>query len=143
MWRCRVGTARIGLVVAVVVGLTAAGGCGDSGEPDVGIPGAYALTAIAAQSLPFAIIDFGNGDKVEITGGGILLNADGTFSQTLNSTSTFDGTPESISETRDGTYVVTGTSITLNFSDNESLTGSIDGITLTVTVERVPWTFRK
>ena len=39
--------------------------------------------------------------------------------------------------------MVTGTSITLNFSDNESLMGSIDGITLTVTVERVPWTFRK
>ena len=143
MWRCQGSAAKIGLVAVVVVGLTAAGGCGDSGAPDEGIPGAYTLTAIAGQGLPFAIIDFGNGDKVEITGGGILLNADDTFSQTLNSTSTFDRTPESTSVTRDGTYVVTGMSITLNFSDNESLMGSIDGITLTVTVERVPWTFRK
>jgi len=143
MGRCRGSAARITLVAVVVVGSATAGGCSDSGGPEEGIPGAYALTAIAGQSLPFVLLDFGSGERVLITSGGILLNADDTFSQTLNSTSTVGGTPESMTDTRDGTYAVTGTSITLSFLDDESLTGSIDGITLTVAVERVPWTFRK
>ena len=126
MLRRTFATALLGLLLA------ACGGDKSSGPS--GHAGTYTLRTVNGSNVPFTMVSIvvgGSVYKLEVLSGSITLNADGTFSQTATFRET-DGTDVTTeSYPTSGTYTLSGTALTLNSSDGESLGGSLSGGAIT------------
>jgi hypothetical protein len=71
--------AALALLAVLVFGAA----CGDEGtEPDDGIHGTYTLRSIDLTALPFTIQN-NSQQRVDVTGGEIVLRSDGTFTDEI------------------------------------------------------------
>lgn len=133
----------IRLAAIAVLALTAACGGGDDGvnEP-ASITGTYNLETLDGQSPPIVVLDQ-PGFKVEIVSGNFVLAANMTFSTNVVFRLTEDGQASTESETFDGTYAVSGSTVTFSYSDGDSDSATIAGNTLTFTDGSSTAVFRK
>jgi len=129
--------------VALLVLTTALACGGDSSTTpvDVPVPGTYTLRTVNRKPLPFTVI---KNDSVtfDITSDAFTLNDDRTFTRAGTSRTNFKGdvTTDVIADT--GTYVLSGTKITV-ISVNGSTDGTIGGGTLTLANDAVSAVYQK
>lgn len=126
-----------------LLALTAACSGSDDGvnEP-VSIAGTYVLETIDGQGLPVVIAEDAE-FKIEITSGRVVLAAGGSFtlSATLRETTGAEVFTETVEF--DGTYSVSGSTVTLLYSDGDVETATISGNTLTFSGGGSTSVFRK
>lgn len=106
--------------------------CSDSTKPSESLVGTWNLSTVNGAPLPFTLQ--ASNPKVEVVQDQFVGTADDRFTE--NGTGRFTsstGVVSNVSFTDAGTWTVNGNAITIRFdSDNSSLSGSIDGSTLTV-----------
>ena len=128
-------------IAALAVTLTAAAACGsDSNAPDMSHVGLYDMASIDGDPLPATVIDI-PGYTVQVTQGGLTLNANNTFVESMTSIETVDGTAgplEAVSCV--GSYTRKGNIITLTTPETDicigqRVSGTLSGSTLTVDYE--------
>jgi len=91
-------------VMAVIVTACA----GESTSPDIGKVGTYTLMAVNGGTLPVVTTDNAT-IKTEILSGTLVINSDGTFSETRQGRVTLaGGSPSPITATQAGTWVESG-----------------------------------
>lgn len=114
-----------------VLGLTAACGGGDDGvnEP-ASIAGTYNLETLDGQSPPVVVLDE-PGFKLEILSGNFVLTANGTFTTNVVFRLTDESGASTESESFSGTYTVSGSTVTFNYSDGDTDSATLAGNTLT------------
>lgn len=137
---------RRGITLVAFLGLVA---CSDKGTTDVNtsVTGTYALQTINGSSLPTTLSSFGGaGGQDVIQSGTFALKADGTWTFTLNATSS--GRQATV--TRDccysGTWTQGGTTVTLQPSVANSWTGpnaTVSGNNLTYAERGFVFVFKK
>ena len=122
--------------------------CGDSGEstsPE-SIEGVYALQTINGGGLP-AIVYEDEAAKVEIVAGAITLGPGTKWSISLTARATVDADVSTNTETLDGTWSRSGSTLTLTSADGDVETLVLSGSTLTMQAEidsgMAPWVFRR
>jgi heat shock protein HslJ len=103
--------------------------CSDSTGPNA-VVGAYALASINGQGLPQIIAEDAT-TTVEVTGGLVTLNADGTFTDRIDFRITDDTGVSTDSDTAFGTYTVSGNNITFHADDGSTYSMARSGGTLT------------
>lgn len=114
-----------GLVLAFVA---ACGGDGGSG-PNTEHVGTYTLQTINGAALPF-LLQSGT-TRIEVTGGRVSLNADGTFSDITDLRVTQGTTVATTQEGTLGAYQRSGNNITLVPASGGSYSMAYSGNTLT------------
>ena len=88
--------------------------CSDSSGPNSSLTGSYDLITINGAGMPFVVF-FDQSSRLEIIGGDVTLNSNGTFSSSGTYRQTLGGGPaQTVTETCLGTYTVNGNSITFN-----------------------------
>ena len=130
------------LCIALLLPLAA---CGDDGPtgPGADVAGTYTLQTVAGAVLPATVFQAG-ADRLEVTGGQVMLNADNTQSATITFRETEGGVTTTDAETITGTYLLTSNGgIVLKDADGSELWGTISGNTLTLTAFGMPFVFRK
>ncbi len=123
---------RVFLAV-LIFGVTACGGDGTGLE---NVAGLYTLQTIQGDPLPFVLLQVGD-DKIEVTAGNVILNADMSCPSTTTYTTTESGNVTTETETDECTYTINGGAIALTFPFVGGFTnsGSIVGSTLTFTTQ--------
>lgn len=126
-----------------VLGVTAACGGGDDGvnEP-ASIAGTYNLETLDGQSPPVVVLDE-PGFKLEILSGNFVLAANGTFTTNVVFRLTDESGPSTESESFSGTYTVSGSTVTFNYSDGDTDSATLAGNTLTFSDGSSTAVFRK
>jgi len=119
--------------------------CGDSTSPE-SIEGVYALQTINGGALP-AVVYEDEAAKVEIVAGAITLGPGTKWSISLTARATLDADVSTNTETLDGTWSRSGSTLTLTSADGEVETLVLSGRTLTLQAEidsgMAPWVFRR
>ena len=120
-----------GKVCAVaLLALTAACGGGDGITEPASIAGTYNLVTIDGQSPPIVLFDE-PGFKAEIMSGNFILAEGRTFTTNVVFRVTEGGQVSTESDSYDGTYTVTGSTVDFAYSDGDSASGTLNGNTLT------------
>lgn len=133
------------LVLAAAV---LASACGDSTAPAPTPVGDYRLVDVNATPVPSVIFRNAAG-TVEATSGRVTLRADGSYRQALEVRATFFGPPQRVeveSGVEDGTYTVTGTTITFTIGSGsraQSYTGTVDRGVLRYVSDGYAFTFQR
>jgi hypothetical protein len=104
--------------IFAVLGVVLVAACNDATVANGDASGTYALSAINGSPLPF-ILDATATDTLVITSGNIVINADGTFVETLSADETTGGVKTTNTNICPGNYVQRGNTFTFS----ESLTG--------------------
>ena len=119
--------------------------CGDSTSPE-SIEGVYTLQTINGGALP-AVVYQDDAGKVEVVAGAITLGPGTKWSISLTARATVAGEVSSNSETLDGTWSRSGSTLTLTSADGDVETLELSGRTLTLQAEIdagvAPWVFRR
>jgi hypothetical protein len=135
--------------LAIVLGVAACGG--DASGPGESDPyaqaaGSYALTTANGQ-LPYTYFQNSAG-RAEIWGGTLVLRADRSYTETLNTRAVFtSGAPSQTSNAvENGTYTIVGTQITFTIPPSGgnaglSYTGALSNRTLTYTYEGIAMSY--
>jgi hypothetical protein len=128
-------------VPLLVATALACGGDSSTSLANVPVPGTYTLRTINRLSLPYTILQQ-DSVKVELMGDSFTLADDRSWSEFGTRRITFSGqvVTDTISVT--GTYVLSGTRITL-IAANGSTDGTIGGGTLTLTNDAVVAVYQK
>jgi hypothetical protein len=129
-------------LVALLVLATALGCGGDSSTaPKDTVAGTYTLQTVNGIPLPFTVIQL-DSVKFEIINDSFTLTADKNWTEAGQSRTTLSGqvTTDPIADS--GTYVLSGTTITL-ISANGSIDGTLGGGTLTLTNDAVIAVYKK
>lgn len=113
-----------------VLAVTAACGGGDGITEPASIAGTYNLVTIDGKSPPIVLFDE-PGLKVEIMSGNFILAEGRTFTTNVVFRFTEAGQVSTKSESYDGTYTVTGSTVDFAYSDGDSASGTLNGNTLT------------
>ena len=130
---------RRAFLVFLVFGVTACGD--DSTGPESGA-GTYTLLSVDGDALPWVLLQI-LGDKVEITAGSMVLNQDLTCSSSITSSVTESGDVTTVTETDVCAYTFNNGAITVtDSSDNSTVSGSIVGSQLTLTIEGSVFIYR-
>ena len=126
-----------------MLGLSAACGGGDDGvnEP-VSVAGTYNLETLDGQSPPVVVLDE-PGFKLGILSGNFVLAASGTFTTNVVFRLTEESGVSTESESFSGTYAVSGSTVTFNYSDGDSDSATLAGDTLTFSDGSSTAVFRK
>ena len=114
------------LVAAALVVLAA---CTDSTGPNSHI-GSYTLLRINGQSLP-QVIDQDASSTLEVTGGVVTLDSDGTFTDRIDFRFTTATSVETDSDIATGFYTITGDNVTFESDDGFTYSMALSGRTLT------------
>jgi hypothetical protein len=129
--------------VSTLAGLAfLAAACGDSSTGPASIAGTYTLQTINGQAPPRTVFQDASG-RVEITGGRVNLNADGTFSDATDLRVTSGTTVLTDTETAVGMWVQNGDNITFNVSGGGSYSMALAGRTLTQVEEGITLVYRR
>ena len=119
--------------------------CGDSTSPE-SIEGVYTLQTINGGALP-AVVYEDEAAKVEIVAGAITLGPGTKWSISLTARATLDADVSTNTETLDGTWSRSGSTLTLTSADGDVETLVLSGRTLTLQAEidsgMAPWVFRR
>ena len=122
--------------------------CGDSGgstSPE-SIEGVYTLQTINGGALP-AVVYEDEAAKVEIVAGAITLGPGTKWSTSLTARATVDADVSTNTETLDGTWSRSGSTLTLTSAAGDVETLVLSGRTLTLQAEidsgMAPWVFRR
>jgi hypothetical protein len=133
------------LGVLFAAALLACGDSGDSTSPE-SIEGVYALQTINGGALP-AVVYEDEAAKVEIVAGAITLGPGTKWSISLTARATLDADVSTNTETLDGTWSRSGSTLTLTSADGDVETLVLSGSTLTMQAEidsgMAPWVFRR
>ncbi|MDQ3997069.1 MAG: hypothetical protein M3303_08620 [Gemmatimonadota bacterium] len=118
-------------VLSGLVGIALVGACGgDSATGPDTVVGTYTLQTINGQAPPQTLSEDANG-RLEITGARVLLDADGRFHNEIDVRSTSRGVTSAGTLHRFGTYVRTGTRITVTPAQGgDSYSMALSGRTL-------------
>jgi hypothetical protein len=125
-----------GLVLAATVA------CTDSTGPGEAISGTFTLSTVGGQSLP-VVLQQSATSTLELTGGSVTFNTDHTFSTTLVTRTTTNGTATSDTSNDTGTYSTSGDRVTLTYSDNTFDTGILSDNTFTLAVSGLALVFTR
>ncbi|MEX1187286.1 MAG: hypothetical protein WEA80_11910 [Gemmatimonadaceae bacterium] len=126
-----------------VLGLVAAcGGDGDGINEPASIAGTYNLQTLDGQSLPVVVFDE-PGFRLEIVSGNFVLAASRTFTTSVVFRITEDNAVTTESESFNGTYTVTGSTVNFTYSDGDTDSATLAGNTLTFTDGGSTAVFRK
>ena len=119
--------------------------CGDSTSPE-SIEGVYTLQTINGGALP-AVVYEDEAAKVEIVAGAITLGPGTKWSISLTARATVDADVSTNTETLDGTWSRSASTLTLTSADGDVETLVLSGRTLTLQAEidsgMAPWVFRR
>jgi hypothetical protein len=128
--------------LSALAGLALLTACGDSSGPgETDIVGSYTLQTMNGNALPWRAIVIGN-DWFEFTSGSGSINADGTYSLTLNWRESTSGQIDSGAEPSVGTYSRNGNAITFtDASDGSTIVGTITGRQISITSEGIVLVF--
>jgi hypothetical protein len=133
----------LGVLFAAAV--LACGDSGDSTSPE-SIEGVYTLQTINGGALP-AVVYEDEAAKVEIVAGAITLGPGTKWSISLTARATVDADVSTNTETLDGTWSRSGSTLTLTSADGDVETLVLSGRTLTLQAEidsgMAPWVFRR
>jgi len=133
----------LGVLFAAAV--LACGDSGDSTSPE-SIEGLYTLQTINGGALP-AVVYEDEAAKVEIVAGAITLGPGTKWSISLTARATLDADVSTNTETLDGTWSRSGSTLTLTSADGDVETLVLSGSTLTLQAEidsgMAPWVFRR
>jgi len=133
------------LGVLFAAALLACGDSGDSTSPE-SIEGVYTLQTINGGGLP-AIVYEDEAAKVEIVAGAITLGPGTKWSISLTARATVDADVSTNTETLDGTWSRSASTLTLTSADGDVETLVLSGRTLTLQAEidsgMAPWVFRR
>ena len=128
-------------VPLLVATALACGGDSSTSLANVPVPGTYTLRTINRLSLPYTILQQ-DSVKVELMGDSFTLADDRTWSEFGTRRITFSGQVVTDTIAFTGTYVLSGTRITL-IEANGSTDGTIGGGTLTLTNDAVVAVYQK
>jgi hypothetical protein len=125
--------------LAICAATIALAGCGGDGPNalDMSHVGDYTLTSVNGDPLPAVVIDE-PGFNVQVTDGGLTLNANNTFVESLSLAVIADGGPPEIEAASCiGSYHRKGNTLTLTTPETDAclgqqVTGQLSGNTLTV-----------
>lgn len=131
------------LLSLIVLMLVFLGACGDSGTgPEDSTSGTYALETVNGNRVPYTILQFGN-DKIEVVAGSITINADNTFSWRVTLRTTEGGRVTTEEDRYTGTYTRNNNAFSFTDNEGDAYAASVQGGTLTMTVEGLVLVFRK
>lgn len=117
------------LIAGLALALVACGG--DSATGANTTPGTYLMRTLNGQALPYVIAQTG-ANKSELTDDAVTLNAGGTYTETGHVRNTTNGQVTTQSHVDAGSFTLNGTAITLLSTDGTSVSGTLNGSTLTV-----------
>jgi len=128
--------------------LLVAAGCGsDKSTAPKRIEGTYTMQSLGGETLPMIYYeDPTAGQQLELLGGSITINPDGTFSAPWSFRVTDSGQVSPYGETCTGPFTRTGNNITITETDNGAFCGvTADGVwdgnnTITFTDEQIVYT---
>lgn len=120
------------LALVALAAVAACGGDASTSPISATVGGSYSLRTINGTAVPFIVAQVG-ADKVEITDDIVILNDGGTWTESGHTRTTQNGQVSTQSFVDAGTFTRTGTAITLVSSSTGSMSGSLNGGTLTVT----------
>jgi hypothetical protein len=104
---------RLAFTLAAAVPLLVAA-CSDSPTaPSASLEGSYSLRTVNGANVPVTLATMG-ADRVDITGGTLTLNNNGTFSGQLAFRFVFSGATTNQSESSSGTWTASGNTVTLS-----------------------------
>jgi hypothetical protein len=104
--------------IFALLGIVVVAACNEPTVVNGDASGTYTLTAVNGSPLPF-ILDATATDTLVLTSGNIVINAGGTFVETLSADVTTGGVKTTQTNVCPGNYVQSGNSFTFS----ESLTG--------------------
>ncbi|HEX2190378.1 MAG TPA: hypothetical protein VHG51_15830 [Longimicrobiaceae bacterium] len=123
-------------VLALVVGLASCSGGDLSTGPAAQVDGTYALRQFNGANVPATV--FQNAEiRVEITSGALVLRQDRSYTETLQLRAFYtDGTTETDAAIENGTYAVSGSTVTFTVPPSTteqgfSYSGQVEGRFLT------------
>ena len=147
--------------LVVVAGLIGGVACGSSTLPtspsDAGAPaaapalapltpaalaGVWTLSTVDGVPLPVVISQFGDA-KIELLSDTLTLAANGTSTERAQSRFTAGSRVETDTTTEDGSFTIEGNTIRFVGKNGTQRTATLSGTTLTASVERMIWGFRK
>ena len=126
------------LVLATVLGC---GGDSSTSPTDNVVAGTYNLKTVNRIPLPFTVLD-ADSLKFEILGDAFTLKEDKTWIESGVSRTTYAGQVSTDAIADSGTYVLSGTKITM-ISTNGSVDGTVAGGTLTLVNDAVAAVYQK
>ena len=111
--------------LALLAAMAACGSGGDSGSttpPILTTPiGTYTISSVNGKVLPVAVASDTSGlYKLEVTSGTIALTADGRYSVVTNTRQTIPGVVSLFVDSTGGTWVLSGTTVSLTNSQDGS-----------------------
>jgi hypothetical protein len=105
----------------LTVGVLLAAGCGDDGSgPEASIDGTYELISMNGNSLPYVFIDNGEGQE-RINSGSVTLSGR-NFTLASSTSSNYGSGWEDDTWSDSGTFILSGNSLTLYYSDGDTST---------------------
>jgi hypothetical protein len=117
-------------------------GSDDGVGPDDAIIGVYDLEMVNGWPLPYLAVQV-EADKVEVVGGAITLNGDGTFTDVMTFQITEGGAVRTEDDMYQGTFLKDGSGATLTPAGYMPYTVSITGSTLTLMIGEIPLTYKR
>ena len=114
----------------------------DSPTSPATIAGTYTLRTINGSPLPYVVLVVG-ADKVEAVDDAITLSDAGTWTEFGHVRTTISGVATTTTINDAGSYVRTGTAITLTSPQSGPLSGTVDNGTLTLSDQGLVGVYRK
>ena len=133
---------RLNSISALLLTLTLVACGDDSVGPDDGIVGVYDLQLVGGWPLPYLAMQV-EADKVEVVGGAITLNPDGTFSDVMTFQITEGGVARKEDDLYQGTFLKDGAGATLTPDGYMPYSVAISGPKLTLMIGDIPLTYQK
>lgn len=130
------------LALSTLVVLGACGGDSSTAPTSSSMAGNWSLQTVNGANLPFTVYQSGT-DQVDITSDVITFSASGSFTEATETRTTSNGQTTTQSDASAGTYVLSGTAITLTWSDGSTGTASVSGTTMTATESGYAMVFKK
>jgi hypothetical protein len=145
--RTRRSLGRFAVATAVSLSTLGVAACGDdNGTGPGGISGTYTLQTVNGQGLPFTMfdgeVDDGQGGTFDvllrILSGSVTLNSNNTYRARLDFDFRIDGQPCAgcvEDDDEEGTFSVSGSTITFDPEDDDPQTATVSGNTITVSFQ--------
>jgi hypothetical protein len=107
--------------------------CGDSSGPEASSAvGTWSLVTVNGSPLPYTVLLIQPNYRLEIVSATFVAAANGTYTGSVTTRETDAGTVTTTTESDNGTWSQSGTTVTVTDSDGISSTATISGNTITL-----------